>query len=75
MRIAINNGLIDTDIEERFNFKPIYAASAYVQGLDLTSIQNFEQTYFNTYSLLKQAYRRYKHRISQGFQLLRETES
>jgi hypothetical protein len=24
---AINNGLIEQDIEERYNFKPIYAAS------------------------------------------------
>lgn len=51
--ITINNGLIDHDIEERYNFKPIYAASSYIQGLDLSSIQNFEQTFFNDYSLLK----------------------
>ena len=51
--LAINNGLIDHDIEERYNFKPIYAASSYIQGLDLSSIQNFEQTFFNDYSLLK----------------------
>lgn len=40
--IAINNGLIAQDIGERYNFKPIYAASSYIQGIDLTSIQNFE---------------------------------
>jgi hypothetical protein len=38
IEIAINNGLIEHDIEERFNFKPIYASSAYIQGLDLQSI-------------------------------------
>jgi len=41
--VAINNGLIGQDIDERYNFKPIYAASSYmISGLDLTSIQNFE---------------------------------
>ena len=38
INIAINNGLIDHDIEERYNFKPIYAASTQIQGLDLTSV-------------------------------------
>ena len=51
--LGINNGLIDHDIEERYNFKPVYAASSYIQGLDFSSIQNFEQTFFNDYSLLK----------------------
>ncbi len=51
--LAINNGLIGHDIDERFNFKPIYAASSYIGGLDVTSIQNFEQTFFNDYSQLK----------------------
>ena len=36
--IAINNGLIENDIEERYNFKPIYAASSYIGKLDITSI-------------------------------------
>lgn len=41
--VAINNGLIESDIEERYNFKPIYAAASYLlQGIDLTSMQNFE---------------------------------
>ena len=36
--LAINNGLIDQDIEERYNFKPVYAACSNISGLDLTSI-------------------------------------
>jgi len=73
--ITINNGLIDHDIEERYNFKPIYAASSYIQGLDLTSIQNFEQTFFNDYSLLKQSFKRFKHRTSLGFKVLKELDN
>lgn len=41
----------------------------------MTSIQNFEQTFFNTYSLLKQDYRRFKHSISKGFKILKEADS
>jgi hypothetical protein len=73
--LAINNGLIDHDIEERYNFKPIYAASSYIQGLDLSSIQNFEQSFFNDYSLLKQSFKRYKHRTSLGFKILKDIEN
>jgi hypothetical protein len=36
--VTISNGLIGHDIDERFNFKPIYAASSYIGGLDVTSI-------------------------------------
>ena len=38
MNIAINNGLIEYDINEKYNFKPIFAASSQIEGLDLTSI-------------------------------------
>jgi len=58
--VAINNGLIETDIEERFNFKPIYAAASLIPDVDLTTIQNFEQSFFNDYQLLKQAYKKFK---------------
>ncbi|CDW86141.1 UNKNOWN [Stylonychia lemnae] len=71
---SINNGLIEQDILERYNFKPIYAAFSFIQELDLTSIQNFEQQYFNDYSLLRQAYKKFKHSISQGFKFLKDIE-
>jgi hypothetical protein len=38
VRVAINNGLIGHDIDERYNFKPIFAASSFVSGLDMTSM-------------------------------------
>ena len=72
--IAIKNGLIEQDIEERYNFKPIYAAASYLQDVDLTSIQNFEQTFYNDYSFLKQAYKKFKHSINQGFKSLQEID-
>ena len=40
----------------------------------MTLIQNFEQTFFNDYSLLKQTYKRFKHRASQGFKILKEVD-
>jgi hypothetical protein len=30
------------DIEERYNFKPVYAAGSLIGNVDLTSVQNFE---------------------------------
>ena len=72
--IAINNGLIEHDISERYNFKPIYAASSYIEGLDLSSIQNFEMTFFNDFTHLKQAFKMFKARTSQCFKMLKEVE-
>lgn len=42
LNIAISNGLIESDIEERYNFKPIYAAASLISDVDLTTLQNFE---------------------------------
>lgn len=72
--IAISNGLIDIDIEERYNFKPIYAAQSYVNGLDLITLQNFEQTFFNDYTMLKKAYRKYKHTKGQCYNLMKDID-
>ncbi len=44
-------------------------------GLDVTSIQNFEQTFFNDYSQLKQLFKKYKHRTSMGFKLFQDLET
>lgn len=72
--LAINNGLIQYDISERYNFKPIYAASSYIQGLDLSSIQNFEQTFFNNFTNLKNAFKTFKARTSICFNMISEVD-
>lgn len=71
--LAVSNGLIEQDIEERFNFKPVYASS-FAAGVDMASVQSFEQAFFNDYAALKRAQKLYKHRAALGFKLVRDIE-
>lgn len=62
--INIGATLIQSDISENFNFKPIMSQQSVVkrtfESLDIIQLQTFEQLFFNNFTKIKNSFRRFK---------------